>query len=77
MRFWVTDRLEIIELHSQAEYAESHLKQSHDRQTGDGARTQRTDMTEYDIEASCARAEAAEQRAETLQVSLGAARMDV
>ncbi|GJV67633.1 hypothetical protein Tco_1483142 [Tanacetum coccineum] len=36
-----------------------------------------TDMTEQDIKASRARAEAAEQRAETLQVSLGAARMDV
>nr|GEX71833.1 hypothetical protein [Tanacetum cinerariifolium] len=44
--FRVTDKLEIIELCSQAEYAESHLEQSHDRKTGDGARTQRTDTTE-------------------------------
>nr|GEX76033.1 hypothetical protein [Tanacetum cinerariifolium] len=38
---------------------------------------ERTDMTEKDIVASCARVVAAEQQAETLQVSLGAARMDV
>ncbi|GJT53461.1 hypothetical protein Tco_0988515 [Tanacetum coccineum] len=43
--FRVTDILEILELHSLAEYAESRLDQSHDRQTGDGAHTQRTDMT--------------------------------
>ncbi|GJR70698.1 retrovirus-related pol polyprotein from transposon TNT 1-94 [Tanacetum coccineum] len=69
--------LEITELCSRAEYAESCLEWSHERQTGDGSRTQRTDMTEHDIEASHARAETAEQRVETLQVSLGAARMDV
>ncbi|GKC82933.1 hypothetical protein Tco_1138650 [Tanacetum coccineum] len=51
------------------------MNQSHERQTGDGA--QRTDMTTHDIEALHARAEAAEQRAKTLHVSLGAARMDV
>ncbi|GJW47339.1 hypothetical protein Tco_0078985 [Tanacetum coccineum] len=55
-----------------AEYAE---QESHERQTGDGAR--RTDMTACDIEALRARVEAAEQRAETLQVSPGAARIDV
>ncbi|GJW18236.1 hypothetical protein Tco_0025672 [Tanacetum coccineum] len=65
------------ELRSRAEYAESHLEQSHDRQARDRARTQRTDMIEQDIEASRARVEAAEQRAKTLQVSLGAARIDV
>ncbi|GJX45962.1 hypothetical protein Tco_0262638 [Tanacetum coccineum] len=43
--------------------------------TGDEAR--RTDMTTHDIEALRARAEAAEQRAETLEVLLGATRMDV
>nr|GFA49811.1 hypothetical protein [Tanacetum cinerariifolium] len=75
--FSVTDRLEIIELRSQAEYAESCLEQSHDRQTRGEACTQRTDMTEQDIKASRTRVEAAEQRAETLQVSLGAIRMDV
>ncbi|GJR49564.1 hypothetical protein Tco_1400085 [Tanacetum coccineum] len=48
---------------------------SHERHTGDGAR--RIDMTEQDIETLRARAEAAEQRADTLQVSLGAARIDV
>ncbi|GJU75629.1 hypothetical protein Tco_1272699 [Tanacetum coccineum] len=74
--FWVTDRLEIIELRIRAEYAKSCVERSHKRQTGDGARTQRTDMTKQDIEASRSRAEAAEQRAETLQVSLGAARID-
>ncbi|GJR64175.1 hypothetical protein Tco_0010240 [Tanacetum coccineum] len=56
---------------------ESRLEQSHDRQTRDGARTQMTDMTEQDSKALHARSEAAEQQAETLQVSLGAARMDV
>ncbi|GKE50127.1 hypothetical protein Tco_1481385, partial [Tanacetum coccineum] len=75
--FRVTDRLEILELRSRAEYAESHFEQSHDRQIRDGARTRRNDMTEQDIKALRARAEAAEQRAETLHVSLGAARMDV
>ncbi|GJS80585.1 hypothetical protein Tco_0730466 [Tanacetum coccineum] len=73
--FWVIDRLEIIELHSRVEYAESYRERSHERQTGDGAR--RTDMTEQDIETLRTRAETAEQRAETLQVSLGAAQMDV
>ncbi|GJY31128.1 hypothetical protein Tco_0414623 [Tanacetum coccineum] len=47
------------------------------RQIRDRAHTQRTDMTEQDIEASRARAEAIEQRAETLQVSLRVVRMDV
>ncbi|GJY29409.1 hypothetical protein Tco_0405176 [Tanacetum coccineum] len=75
--FQVTDRLEIIELHSRAGYVESRLEQSHDRQTRDGASTQRTDMTEQDSKASHARSEATEQQDETLQVSLGAARMDV
>ncbi|GJU06379.1 hypothetical protein Tco_1122809, partial [Tanacetum coccineum] len=75
--FWVTYRLEIPELHSRAEYAESHFEQSHNRQIGVRSRTRRTDMTEQDIEASRAMAEAAEQRAATLQVSLRAARMDV
>ncbi|GJW01906.1 hypothetical protein Tco_1560762 [Tanacetum coccineum] len=51
--FRVTDILEILELRSRAEYAESLLEQSHGR------------------------VEAAEQRAETLQVSLGGARADV
>ncbi|GJW32353.1 hypothetical protein Tco_0052385 [Tanacetum coccineum] len=73
----MTDRLEILELRSRAEYAESRLEQSHDRQTGDGARTQKTNMTWQDIEAPHARAEAVEKRAETLHVSLGAARMYV
>ncbi|GJX99797.1 hypothetical protein Tco_0356816 [Tanacetum coccineum] len=63
--FRVTDRLEIIELRSRAEYVESCLEQSHKRQTGDGARM--IDMTEQDIEALRARAEAVEQRAEILQ----------
>ncbi|GJZ16029.1 hypothetical protein Tco_0551706 [Tanacetum coccineum] len=71
--FWVTDRLEILELHSRVEYAESRHEQSHDRQTGDEARTQRTDIIEQDIESLCARAEAVKQRTEILQVSLGAA----
>nr|GEZ88315.1 hypothetical protein [Tanacetum cinerariifolium] len=74
--FWVTNKLEILELHCRAEYAESCLEQRHDRKTRDGARTQRTDMTGQDIEASHARAKSAEQQAETLQVPLGAARID-
>ncbi|GJT23308.1 hypothetical protein Tco_0893245 [Tanacetum coccineum] len=53
--FWVTDRLEILELRSQ----------------------DKTDMTKQDIKASRAMAEATEQQAKTLQVSLGAAQMDV
>ncbi|GKD07532.1 hypothetical protein Tco_1187217, partial [Tanacetum coccineum] len=61
----------------QSEYAESRLEQSHERQTVDGVRTQRTHMIEQGIATLRARAEAAEQRVETLQVSLGAARMDV
>nr|GEU71104.1 hypothetical protein [Tanacetum cinerariifolium] len=44
-----------------AEYAKSRLEQSHNRQTGDGARTQRIDMTGQDIKALRAKAEAAEQ----------------
>ncbi|GKE42161.1 hypothetical protein Tco_1469445, partial [Tanacetum coccineum] len=44
--------------------------------TGDEARTQRTDMTEQESEASHARAATAEHRSET-QVSLGASRMEV
>ncbi|GKE21483.1 hypothetical protein Tco_1432995 [Tanacetum coccineum] len=75
--FWVTDMLEILELRSRAEYAKSRLEQSHDRQNRDGDCTQRTVMTEQVVEALRARAEAAEQRAMTLQASLGAARMDV
>nr|GEU98885.1 transposon Ty3-G Gag-Pol polyprotein [Tanacetum cinerariifolium] len=73
--FQVTDTLEIIELRSGAGYAESCFKKIHKRQTRDGACT--TDMTEQDIETLRARAETAEQQAETLQVSLGATRMDV
>ncbi|GKB15517.1 hypothetical protein Tco_0849440 [Tanacetum coccineum] len=57
------------------DFEQSYLEQSHKRQTGDGA--QWTDMTTHDIEALYARAEAAEQQAETLHVSLGATRMDV
>ncbi|GJQ98376.1 putative reverse transcriptase domain-containing protein [Tanacetum coccineum] len=68
--FWVTDRLEILELRSRAEYVESHFKQSHNGNIRDRAHTRRTDMTEQDIEASRARAEATEQRAETLQTRL-------
>ncbi|GKG50234.1 hypothetical protein Tco_0521334, partial [Tanacetum coccineum] len=64
-------------MRSRAEYVESRHKQSHDRQTVEGARTQSTDMTEQDIKASRARAEAAEKRVKTLQVSLGAARMNI
>ncbi|GJX62061.1 hypothetical protein Tco_0294961 [Tanacetum coccineum] len=71
----VTDRLEILELRSRAEYPESRHEQRHDRMTEDGAH--KIDMTEQDIETLRARAEAAEQRAETLQVSLGVAQMDV
>ncbi|GKB66120.1 hypothetical protein Tco_0927532 [Tanacetum coccineum] len=59
------------------EYAESHLEESHDRKTGDGARTQRTDMTKQDIDTLRATAEAAEQRTDTQRVSLGAGRMDI
>ncbi|GKG32044.1 hypothetical protein Tco_0426994, partial [Tanacetum coccineum] len=55
------DSLEILELRSRAEYAESRLEQSHDRQTGDGVRTKRAVMTEQEVEALRARAEAAEQ----------------
>nr|GEY59444.1 hypothetical protein [Tanacetum cinerariifolium] len=55
-----------------AKYAE---QESHDRKTEDGAC--RADMTERDIKTLRGGAEATEQRAETLQVSLGAARMDV
>nr|GEV25737.1 hypothetical protein [Tanacetum cinerariifolium] len=43
----------------------------------DRRRARRTDMTEQDIETLRTRAETAEQQAETLQVALGAARMDV
>ncbi|GKE69665.1 hypothetical protein Tco_1527737, partial [Tanacetum coccineum] len=75
--FWVTDRLEILELHSRAEYVESHFEQSHNRHIRDRARIRRTDMTEQDIKASRARSEAIEQRVEILKVSLRAARMDV
>nr|GEV97256.1 hypothetical protein [Tanacetum cinerariifolium] len=72
--FRVTDGLEIVELRSRSEYAKSCLERIHERQTGDGARM--TDMTEKDIETLRTRAETAEQRAETLHVSLRAARMD-
>ncbi|GKB73481.1 hypothetical protein Tco_0934893 [Tanacetum coccineum] len=71
----VIDRLETVELHSRAEYIESYLEQSHERQTRDGAHT--TDITYQDIKTLRARAEAAEKRVETLQVLLGAAQMDV
>nr|GEZ70610.1 hypothetical protein [Tanacetum cinerariifolium] len=70
--FWVPDKLEIIELRSLAKYAESRLEQSHDRQTGCRARTQMADMTEHDIKTLHARAEAAEQQAETLQYMITA-----
>ncbi|GKA45053.1 hypothetical protein Tco_0737849 [Tanacetum coccineum] len=60
-----------------AKYAEARLEESHERQTRDGVRTQRTKMIEQDIETLCARAEATEQRAKTLQVSLGAAHVDI
>ncbi|GJW35674.1 hypothetical protein Tco_0058594 [Tanacetum coccineum] len=67
-------RRRITRLELRAVYAE---QESHVRQTGDEARTQRTDITEQDIEASRAKVEVVEQRVETLQVSLRAARMDV
>ncbi|GJV17525.1 hypothetical protein Tco_1362848 [Tanacetum coccineum] len=70
-------RSELRALRCRVEYTESFLERSHERQTGDRAHTQRNDMTEQDIEASRTRAEAAKQQAETLQVSLGAARIDV
>ncbi|GJW89904.1 hypothetical protein Tco_0167457 [Tanacetum coccineum] len=75
--FRVNDKYEIQEFRSRAEYVESCFEQSHNRQIRDRALTQRTDMTKQDIEASRARAEAAEQRAETLQVSLRSAQIDV
>nr|GEV11668.1 putative reverse transcriptase domain-containing protein [Tanacetum cinerariifolium] len=68
--FQVTEKLEILELCSRAEYSDSHLEQIHDRQTRDEVCTQRTYMREQDIEASCARAEAVDQRAETPHVLL-------
>ncbi|GJU15326.1 hypothetical protein Tco_1143292, partial [Tanacetum coccineum] len=58
--FWVTDRLKILELHNRAEYAETRLEWSHDRPTGDGVRTKRAVMTEREVEAQRARAEAVE-----------------
>ncbi|GJV45510.1 hypothetical protein Tco_1430046 [Tanacetum coccineum] len=58
--FWVIDRLKILELHNRAEYAETRLERSHDRPTGDGVRTKRAVMTEREVEAQRARAEAAE-----------------
>ncbi|GKA09116.1 hypothetical protein Tco_0688447 [Tanacetum coccineum] len=67
--------LEIIELHSRAEYAESCLERSHERKTRDEAHM--TNMTEKYIETLRTGAETAEQRAETQQVSLGAAQIDV
>nr|GEV65200.1 reverse transcriptase domain-containing protein [Tanacetum cinerariifolium]GEW84283.1 reverse transcriptase domain-containing protein [Tanacetum cinerariifolium]GEW85471.1 reverse transcriptase domain-containing protein [Tanacetum cinerariifolium] len=66
--FMMANELKIIELRSRAELSEHY--------TGDEARTQRTDMTEQDSEASCTRAMVAEHRAEILHVSLGAAWMD-
>ncbi|GJQ92205.1 hypothetical protein Tco_0003344 [Tanacetum coccineum] len=62
-------------MRNRSEYTKSCLKQIHKKQTGDEAR--RTDMTEQDIETLRARAEAVEQQDETLQVSLGAAQIDV
>ncbi|GJX47433.1 hypothetical protein Tco_0272623 [Tanacetum coccineum] len=56
-------------------YAEQEVRELREFQIRDGAR--RTDMTEQDIETLRARAEAVEQRAETLHVSIRAARMDV
>ncbi|GJZ53258.1 hypothetical protein Tco_0608143 [Tanacetum coccineum] len=47
------------------------------RHTGERVRIQRAVMTEQDVEALHAKVEAAEQRAEALQISLGAAQMDI
>ncbi|GJV26622.1 hypothetical protein Tco_1379317 [Tanacetum coccineum] len=49
--FWVTDRLEILELRSRAEYAETRLERSHNKQTRDEVYTQRAVMIEHDVEA--------------------------
>ncbi|GJR19949.1 zinc knuckle CX2CX4HX4C containing protein, partial [Tanacetum coccineum] len=64
--FRVTNRLEILELHSRAEYAETRLEQSLNRPTRDRVHTQRAMMTEHEVEALRARAEVPEQRAEAL-----------
>ncbi|GKE58530.1 hypothetical protein Tco_1497715 [Tanacetum coccineum] len=55
--FRVTDRLEILELHSQAEYAEIRLEQSHDRDLIESREAYRLEMAKLcsgaqDIEAS-------------------------
>ncbi|GJT30532.1 hypothetical protein Tco_0910807 [Tanacetum coccineum] len=73
----VTNRLDITELRNRVKYAETRLERSHVRQTGDRVCIQRDEMTEHDVEALHARAEVAEQRAETLHISLGAAQMDI
>ncbi|GKD16227.1 hypothetical protein Tco_1205385 [Tanacetum coccineum] len=73
----VTDRLEIIELCSRVEYAETRLEQRHIRQNGDRVGLQRAEMTEQDVEVVDAWAEAAEQQAEALQISLGATQIDI
>ncbi|GKA44021.1 hypothetical protein Tco_0736745 [Tanacetum coccineum] len=75
--FWVTDKLKILELRSRAEYVDTRLERSHDRQTGDEVRTQRAVIKEQDVKTLHARAEAVEQRAETLHASLRAAYMDI
>nr|GEY51820.1 hypothetical protein [Tanacetum cinerariifolium] len=46
-------------------------------QTGDRVHLHRAEMTRQDVEALHARAVAAEQRAETLQASLGVAQIDI
>ncbi|GJX25465.1 hypothetical protein Tco_0231761 [Tanacetum coccineum] len=46
--FRVTDRLEILELRSRSEYAETRLERSYDRPTGDGVCTQRVVMIEQE-----------------------------
>ncbi|GJW82075.1 hypothetical protein Tco_0146050 [Tanacetum coccineum] len=63
--FRVTDRLKILQLRSLAKYVEARLEKSHEWQTGDGVRTQRTEMIEQDIKILHARAEAAEDLIES------------
>ncbi|GJS87738.1 reverse transcriptase domain-containing protein [Tanacetum coccineum] len=60
-----------------AVYAEQEVRELQDFRTGDGVRTQRAMMTKQVVEALCARAEAIEQRAEALHISLGAAQIDI
>nr|GEZ78418.1 hypothetical protein [Tanacetum cinerariifolium] len=56
--------LEITKLHSRVEYAETHLKRSHVRQTGERVCIRRAEMTEKDVEALHARAERQADRLE-------------